>query len=186
MAKIDVSKINGYGDMSLEDKIKALEGFEYDDGAAEIERQKNAVSKANSEAAEWKRKHNSLLSADDKEKQESADKLAAMEKELNDLRKEKLVSEHKSKYLALGYDEELASDTAAALVDNDFTKVFANQQKFLESHDKSIKADLMKGTPNPPAGGTGNPMSKSDIMKIRDSSERQAAIANNIEMFTKG
>ena len=83
MAKIDTSKIDGYADMSAEDKLKALESFEYEDNAAELERQKNALSKANSEAAEWKRKHNALLSEDEKKKQEDADKLAQMEKELS-------------------------------------------------------------------------------------------------------
>lgn len=57
MAKIDTSKITGYAEMSAEDKLKALEAFEYEDNAAELEKQKAAVSKANSEAAEWKRKH---------------------------------------------------------------------------------------------------------------------------------
>lgn len=61
MAKIDTSKITGYAEMSAEDKLKALEAFEYEDNAAELEKQKAAVSKANSEAAEWKRKHNALL-----------------------------------------------------------------------------------------------------------------------------
>ena len=51
MAKIDTSRIAGYADMSLEDKLKALEAFEYNDNASELEKQKAAVSKANSEAA---------------------------------------------------------------------------------------------------------------------------------------
>ena len=70
MAKIDTSKITGYAEMSAEDKLKALEAFEYEDNAAELEKQKAAVSKANSEAAEWKRKHNALLGEDEKKKQE--------------------------------------------------------------------------------------------------------------------
>ena len=36
MAKIDTSKIPGYAEMSAEDKLKALEAFEYDDNAAEV------------------------------------------------------------------------------------------------------------------------------------------------------
>ena len=48
MAKIDTSKITGYAEMSAEDKLKALEAFEYEDNAAELEKQKAAVSKANS------------------------------------------------------------------------------------------------------------------------------------------
>lgn len=58
MAKIDTSKIEGYAEMTPEQKLAALEGFEYEDNSAELEKQKNALSKANSEAAEWKRKHN--------------------------------------------------------------------------------------------------------------------------------
>ena len=54
MAKIDVTKIEGYDKMTPEEQIAALLGFEYDDGASEIERYKNAATKANSEAAEWK------------------------------------------------------------------------------------------------------------------------------------
>ena len=80
MAKIDTSKITGYAEMSAEDKLKALEAFEYEDNAAELEKQKAAVSKANSEAAEWKRKHNALLGEDEKKKQEQEEKFANMEK----------------------------------------------------------------------------------------------------------
>lgn len=46
MAKIDVTKIEGYEQMTPEQKLAALEGFEYEDNAAEVERLKNANSKA--------------------------------------------------------------------------------------------------------------------------------------------
>lgn len=107
MAKIDTSKITGYAEMSAEDKLKALEAFEYEDNAAELEKQKAAVSKANSEAAEWKRKHNALLGEDEKKKQEQEEKFANMEKELSELREAKRVSEFKAKFIAQGYDEVL-------------------------------------------------------------------------------
>lgn len=153
MAKIDVSKIEGYADMSTEDKIKALEAFEYEDNASELERYKNATSKANSEAAEWKKKHNALLTDEQKKAQDQKDAFENMKKELEALKKEKTVSEHKAKYLALGYSEELAAETANALTEGDLTKVFANQQTFLTEHDKALKADALKNTPTPPAGG---------------------------------
>ena len=70
MAKIDTSKINGYAEMTAEQKLAALEAFEYEDGLSEVERLRNAISKANSDAAEWKRKHNALLSDDEKRKAE--------------------------------------------------------------------------------------------------------------------
>ena len=59
MAKIDVSKIEGYSEMSAEDKLKALEAYEFETPAPkeseETTRLKAALSKANSESAEWKR-----------------------------------------------------------------------------------------------------------------------------------
>lgn len=157
MAKIDTSKIEGYAEMTPEQKLAALEGFEYEDNAAELEKQKNALSKANSEAAEWKRKHNALLSTEEKKKQEDAEKLAQMEQELADLRKGKTVSEYKAKFVAQGYDEALAEETAKALADGDSAKVFANQSKFLEDYAKKVKADAIKKTPKPGAGaGSGS------------------------------
>ena len=156
MAKIDTSLIEGYADMTPEQKLAALEAFEYEDNAAELEKQKNALSKANSEAAEWKRKHNALLSEEEKKKQEDADKLAQMEQELADLRKGKTISEYKAKFIAQGYDEALAEETAQALADGDSAKVFANQSKFLEEYAKKVKADALKKTPKPtPGAGSG-------------------------------
>lgn len=154
MPKIDTSKIEGYADMTPEQKLAALEGYEYEDHSEELERQKAAVTKANGEAAEWKRKHTALLSEDEKKKQEDADKLASMEKELAELRKGKVVSDYKAKFVAQGYSEELADETAKALADGDMTKVFANQQKFLADYAKGVKAEALKGTPKPPAGGS--------------------------------
>ena len=60
MAKIDITKIEGYDKMTPEEKLAALEAFEYEDNFSELEKYKNAASKANSEAAEWRKKHNSM------------------------------------------------------------------------------------------------------------------------------
>ena len=143
--KIDTSRIEGYADMSPEDKLKALEGFEYEDNAAEIARQKNAISKANSEAAQWKKKYNDMLSEDERQKQEQSDSIAAMQKELDELRTAKTVSEYKAKFVAQGYAEDLASDTAKALAAGDSAKVFANQQKFLDEYAKKVKVRHPQG-----------------------------------------
>ena len=171
MAKIDVSKIKGYAEMSAEDKVKALEALEYEDNAAEVERLKNANDKLSSESAEWRRKHNALLSEDEKKKQEDAEKMTQMEKELAGLRKDKQVSEYKAKFLAQGYSEDLAASTATALADGDTAKVFANQQRFLDEYTKTIKAETLKGTPKPPAGGSSG---GDDYTKLIDSARENA------------
>ena len=43
MAKIDTNLIEGYADMTPEQKLAALEGFEYEDNTAELERQKKKL-----------------------------------------------------------------------------------------------------------------------------------------------
>ena len=183
MAKIDTSKIEGYADMTAEEKLKVLEEFEYDDNAAEVQRLKNLNSKANQEAAEWKRKHKELLTEDERKKSEREDAFKDMEEELKTLRREKQVSSYQNKLLSNGYDEKLAKATAEAMADGDMEKVFANQKTFLEAHDKAYKAELMKETLNPSGGGSTEYKTKDDIMKIKDTSERQRAIAENPELF---
>lgn len=154
MAKI-TDRIAGYAEMSAEDKLKALEALEEADNSAELERMKNAVSKANSEAAAWKKKHNELLGEEERKKQEQADHLAQVEKELADLRKEKTVSEYAAKFLGMGYEESLAKETAQAMADGDTEKVFANQVKFNDALKKAAIADKLKSTPRPGAGSDG-------------------------------
>lgn len=189
MAKIDTSKIEGYADMTPEQKLAALEAFEYEDNAEELEKQKNALSKANSEAAEWKRKHNALLTEDEKKKQEDAEKLAQMEQELSELRKAKTVSEYTAKFVAQGYEEALAEDTAKALADGDSAKVFANQNKFLEEYAKKVKADALKNTPKPPAGDGAKGMTLEKLRKLSDAEYNKFATEHPEEykaLYEKG
>lgn len=153
MTKIDISKIEGYTDMTPEEKVAALEAIEYEDFSTEVEKYKNIASKANSAAAEWRKKHNALLSEEEQKKQANEEELASLRQQVADMQKKELIAGHKAKFLAMGYDETLADVTAKAMVDGDTDKVFANQKKFLEAHDKSIKAELLGKTPKPPAGG---------------------------------
>ena len=73
-----------------------------------------------------------------------------------DLKRSMALSERKAKLLAMGYDESLADETAAAMVDGDMDKVMANQSKYLEVQKKNIQADAMRKTPRPAAGDDGN------------------------------
>ena len=178
MAKIDVTKIEGYENMTPEEKLAALEAFEYEDNASELERYKNAASKANSEASEWKKKHNALLTAEDKEKQEKDEELSNLRTEIAELKKKDAVSTYKAKFLGLGYEETLAEDTANALAEGDMDKVFANQKKHNESREKTIKADLLKKTPTPPAGGGGDTMTLDKLKKMSSQERYEYSVAH--------
>jgi hypothetical protein len=119
---------------------------------AEVTRLKTALSKANSEAADYKKQLRSKQSDDEAAaatQKEEHDKLL---KENEDLKRSMALSERKGKLLAIGYDEALATETATAMVDGDMDKVLANQGKYLEVQKKNILADQMKKTPRPAAG----------------------------------
>ena len=142
--------------MSVEDIDKALESIELPtDSSAEIDRLKAALTKSNSEAAEYKKQLREKMSAEELKAKEDAEKIEELIKERDALLREKTVAGHKANYLALGYDEKLAIETAEALANGELDKVFANQKKHSETVEKKIRADVLKGTPKP-EGGTGS------------------------------
>ncbi len=154
MAKIDLAKIPGYAEMSAEQKIAALEAFEVESAppADDIAKLKNALQKANSEAAENKR----LL----REKQSEAEKAEAdreeankkMLEELNALKREKSISDYTAQFVSVGYPADLAKSSAEAAADGNFATIFKNMTSFIENHDKDIKANVLKQTPSPVGG----------------------------------
>lgn len=154
--KIDTTNIDGYAEMTPEQKLAALEAFEYDDHAEELEQLRNSKTKANAEAAEWKRKHNERLTEEERAAAERDAKWAEMEAKLAALEREKLESTYKASYLALGYDDALATETAKAMAEGNTAKVFENQKKAAEAAEKRIKADLMKNNPHPGGAGGGD------------------------------
>ena len=156
MAKIDTSTIDGYADMTAEEKVAALEKIEINDNASEVQRLKKLNDKASKEAAEWKRKHNALLDDDTRKQQEADERYQEMENELKTLKRDKTIASYTANYLKMGYDETLANEIAVAMADGDNDKVFECQAKFLENHDKEVTKGAMKNTPRPGAGEAGN------------------------------
>lgn len=181
--KFDTTQIAGYDNMSAEEKVMALESIEIEDNAQEIERYKNAVTKANGEAAEFKRKLNALSTDGVKKETDYKKDIEALNEKVKELERRELLASHKAKYIALGYDEDLATETAIAMADGNTELVFANQQKFIEAHDTNFRADLMKGTPVPKTGGSIGGLSVKDIMNIKDPVERQRKISENMNLF---
>ena len=153
--KIDTSKIAGYTEMSAEDKLKALEAFEFEEAkpdSGETEKLKAALSKANSEAAEWKRQFREKQTEQERAEAERAEREKAVEEELRGLRREKTVSGFVAQCLALGYDKDLALRAAEAMADNDAAAIFACQQDFLESKKKEYEAAALNKQPTITSG----------------------------------
>lgn len=141
-----------YKEGMTEDEISAALETVGTGNDAEVNRLKAALSKANSEAADYKKQLRTKQTDDEAAaaaQKEEHDKLA---QENADLKRSIALSERKAKLLAMGYDENLATETATAMVDGDMDKVMVNQNKYLEVQKKVIQADMMKKTPRPAAG----------------------------------
>lgn len=180
--KIDVNSINGYSEMTPEQKLEALEGYEFNvDYTGYVK--KEVLDQTAHEAADWKKKYNARLTDEEKASAERQQELDSMREELESLRREKTISSYTADYLALGYDEKLAKDTAEAVADGDFARVMANQKKFLAKYEQTVQANLLKDTPRPESVGGNVTRTKAEIMAIKDPTERQKAIAENYELF---
>ena len=137
-------------DMTLEEIEAALADVEFpEDQTAEVERLKAALSKSNSENADWKKKHREALSEEERKAQETAELLKKLQDRNAELERESGMAKHKAKFLGMGYEESLASDAAAAMVDGDMEKLVSYQQKHQEAFEKKIRAEALKGTPKP-------------------------------------
>ena len=152
MAKIDVSTIEGYEEMTAEEKLAALEGMELPEPDYTGYVKKELFDKASSEIAGYKKQIFEKMTAEEAAKAEADEKMAAIQQELEQLRQDKVVQEYTAQFLSIGYDKELASETAVALQRGDMNTVFLNQTKFATLREKALKAELMKNTPKPPAG----------------------------------
>lgn len=153
--KIDTSKIDGYAEMTAEDKLKALEEYEIEtpkDNSEEINKLKASLSKANSDAAEWKRQFREKQSEQERAEAERAEREKAVEDELRTLRRDKTVSGYLAQCLALGYDKELALKAAEAMADNDAAKIMECQSEFLDAKKKEYEAAALNKQPTLTSG----------------------------------
>jgi hypothetical protein len=155
--KIDVSKIPDYESMTAEEKLKALEEYDFDapapkDNTDEVTKLKSALSRANSEAADWKRQLREKQTEAERAEAERAEREKAVEEELKSLRRDKTVSGYIAQCLALGYSAELAQKAAEAMADGNAAEIFACQQEFLEVKKKEIEAAALNKQPTLTSG----------------------------------
>lgn len=99
---------------------------------------KTLLEKANSEAADYKKKWKAAASEQEQKQIEDAEKQAQIEEELKTLRRASKVSEYEKQHLALKYEEKDAKEIAEALYDGDMETVFRLQKKHEEALQKAI------------------------------------------------
>lgn len=177
--KIDTSKIEGYAEMTAEEKLAALEALEIGEGMVE----KRLLDKANSEAADYKRQLRATMSEAEQKAAEEKEAREALENRLKELETEKKMSDYRAEFAGIGYDEKNATDMAAALVSGDMKTVFRLQKAFVESQKEAIKAELLAQTP-PPAGGAGkNDTFTKEQFRAMPLHEKQALYAKDPDLY---
>lgn len=178
MAKFDTSTIENYDSMTPEEKLAALENYEYDDHSDAVEQArklKEATDKATHEAAELKKqlraeqaKASGATSEADETITELKEQLAKLQEQNEAQVKINKISSYNASLLKLGMDDDLAKPTAEALVEGDMDSVFNNLMKFRDIHDKAMKAEIMRQTPKPGPIDTNNStgMTKEKFSKL--------------------
>lgn len=156
---------------------------------AAIQKEKKDRDNLAKENAEWKRKFRERQTEEERKSEELAEQQAERDKEFNGMKRELSIMKMSKQYMGMGYDEELANETAAAFIDGDTETVFSNQKIFSESLKKNLKAELMKDMPVPPAGnGTkinyeqqiADARAAGDLVKVSSLERQRAAEASQL------
>ena len=161
--KINTDKIQGYSDMTPEEKIAALEAFDMAEPDYTGYVKKEVFDKTASELADSKKQLREKMSADEIKAKEDAEKQEKLQSDYDALLRKVSLSENKAKLLGLGYEDKLATETAEAMLDGNLDKVFANQKKHLEAVEKKIREDVLHKTPKPEGGNSSNAMTKEKL-----------------------
>ena len=172
MATIDTKVISGFDEMTVEQKLDALLKTEIPE-AVDLTKYvlKDTFDKKASEAASLSKQLKERMSDEELKSAESAKALEEMKTELENLRKEKTVSEYTAKYIALGYDKELATETAKAMQEGNMAKVFENGEKHRQAMEKKIKEELLNGTPKPGGSHGGNGKTDDEKFAVKKAKE---------------
>lgn len=156
---IDTTMIEGFDQMSVEDQLKALLGYEFEDNSeqlskanADLLKQKNAIDKLTSENAEYMRNSRSQLSEKDQELENLKDMVDQLTQQTEILAKNERIGKLQGEFLKRGYTSEQANAIAQAWEDGNINDFLSNSDAFLKTHDENYKKTLMSETMVPETG----------------------------------
>ena len=178
MAKFNTAGIEGFENMSAEDKVKALLNADIPENVDMSQFVSKATAdKYASEAADWKKKYNSKLTDDEQKKAAEEAEKKELEDKYTELLKKTTITEFKSKYLGMGYAEKDAQAMAEAQYSGDSSKMFELMTAHAATMKEQIKNDLLKDTPKPEGAG-GKPDVKTPDILIAEQLGKSAAESN--------
>jgi hypothetical protein len=138
-------------EITLEDLQKQLAAAKADN-----ERYKNAISKSNTEAAEWKRKFRERQTAEEAAADAKREAEALQQEQMESIKRELSVLKATNLYLKQGMDEKAAAECAEMQSDGDIENLIAKiSAHFSSRKDAEIKAwqeEYLKSRPDIKAG----------------------------------
>ena len=149
MAQIDTSMIEGYAEMTPEQKVAALEAFSMPDPDYSGYVKKDVFDKTASELAQTKKDLKARMTEEERAKAEHDAELAEYKTKYEELQKEKNIAKNRAEFISAGYDETLAQETAEALERGDYATVFKNQKAVIENVKKIAKGEAAAKIPTP-------------------------------------
>lgn len=186
MAQIDTSKIEGYENMTAEEKVKAFESFNIPDPDYSGYVKKDIFDKTASELAQTKKDLKARMSEEEIRQKEAEAELNKYKEQALTLQKEKNIAANKAQFIAAGYDEALATESAEALEKGDFATVFKNQTTVIENVKKIAKGEAAANMPTPAgkADEGAKTVTKEQFDKM-SVAEMTALYQNNPELYEK-
>ena len=152
MAKIDTTKIEGFDGMSADEKLNALLGYEFEEPKqtepTDVTKLKTALSKSNSEAAEYKRLLREKQTESERAEADRLEKEKNLQAELEAYRNKERISNYKAQLMTAGIDAETASVMANALPEGVSDDYFAATKAFIEAKTQSLLSESLNKQPN--------------------------------------
>ena len=148
--KIDPSKIEGFDNLSADEKVAALLNQEIEveqTEPADVTRLKTSLSKANSEAAEYKRLLREKQTEAERAEAERAEKDREREELLKSLLEEKRVSTYKAQLMAAGVDADTADLMAKSLPEGVADEYFLATKSFLDNQRQKLLTESINKQP---------------------------------------
>ena len=162
--------------------IKEKFGFKDDDDVNKLIQSKHASWSKKLEAEKNEAARLAQLSEEERQQALIQKEKEEFEAEKAKFRQDQLFVEKGKQLVAEGMPAEFAN----RIIGDSAEEILADVKALRAEWDKAIEAKVnerLAGKTKTRVGGTGEALTKADIMKVKDSSERQRLIAQNRELF---
>lgn len=184
--KIDTAKIEGYDSLTAEEKLKALEEYEFEVPAQKSDDNaslKKMLSDRNSEIKKLKDEIRSKMDENERKELERNEELEQLRQSVASYEKATKTASLKATYLAIGYNEDLATRRATFMADGDIENATAVEKEFLVWHDKELNAQAVRSTPTPVSSVKNTKKYTADDFRKMGLSEMKALKAEDPELY---